>query len=482
MNRPIKAVAIFTLVLSLILLINLTWIQAFQTKQLAENPKNSRQYLDMRQRQRGQISAGGQVLAQSTANEDGLYSREYVFAPEAFGSVEGYFSDRYGASGIESSQNSILTGEDDSLFAHRIWDQITGKEVRGANVELTLNPHVQQVAFDQLASKGYSGSVVAMKPTTGEILAMASAPSFNPKQLTTQDSAAADENFQALNQNPDAPLLNRSTQQTQPPGSTFKVITTAAALEAGDTPDTPVNANNQMTLPNTNTTLENYAGTRCAPGDTTTLQVAFEKSCNVPFVEMGIKHGTEAFRKTAEAFGVGDTYDGLGLPMQRSVLGEIPDAPALGQSAIGQRDVALTPLQNAVIAATIANGGTRMEPHLISKITGPDLKTLRKTKPKKLNQAVPKGTADQLRDLMKLSEQNGGGQTNIASKTGTAEHGEDSRNSAPHTWYIAFSTEADVAVAVLVENGGDFGQEATGNSVAGPIGRAVINAAAQELR
>ena len=95
---------------------------------------------------------------------------------------------------------------------------------------------------------------------------------------------------------------------------------------------------------------------------------------------------------------------------------------------------------------------------------------------------MPKGTADQLRDLMKLSEQNGGGQANIASKTGTAEHGEDSRNSAPHTWYIAFSTEADVAVAVLVENGGDFGQEATGNSVAGPIGRAVINAAAQELR
>lgn len=470
------------MILTVILLINLTYIQAFQTKELAENPLNARQFYDMKQRQRGQISAGGQVLAESVRDDNGYYNRRYVYAPEAFGSVEGYFSDHFGAAGIEASQNSILSGEDDSLFARRMWDQISGKEVRGANVELTLSPQVQQVAYNELASKGYSGSVVALRPSTGEVLAMASTPSYNPSAITDQSPEAAAANFEALSQDAGSPLLNRSTQVTQPPGSTFKVITTAAALQAGDNADTPVSAASQTTLPDTVTTLENYGGQRCAGGETTTLRVAFEKSCNVPFVELGVKHGDDLFRKTAEAFGVGDSYEGLGLGMQRSTLGDLPDKAALGQSAIGQRDVSLTPLQNAVIAATIANGGVRMEPHLVSKITGPDLKTLKETKPKRLNRAIPKETADQLKELMQGSERSGGGSATIASKTGTAEHGEVRGEAAPHTWYIAFSTEADVAVAVLVENGGGMGQGATGNAVAGPIGRAVIAAAEQEQR
>ena len=166
--------------------------------------------------------------------------------------------------------------------------------------------------------------------------------------------------------------------------------------------------------------------------------------------------------------------------MEPSRLGDIPDGAALGQSSIGQRDVALTPLQNAVIAATIANGGVRMKPYLVSKITGRDLSTLRTTKPQKAQRAVPEETADTLKDLMVEAEKWAGGDASIASKTGTAEHGEDSRNSNPHAWYIAFSTSADVAVAVLVENGGDRGRAATGGSVAGPIGRAVIHAAEKE--
>lgn len=484
MNKPIRNVAIFGLVLVAVLLVNLTYIQAFSTEELANNPKNSRQFLEAKSQQRGAITAGGEILAESQADENGYYSRSYPTQPQAFGSVLGYLSDRYGAAGVELSQNGILTGDDDSLFAARMWDQLTGKETKGANVDLTLSPNVQQVAYDQLSSKGYSGSVVALKPSTGEVLAMASTPSYDPSEIVQPDTEAADAAFNSYANDPDSPLLNRSTQQLQPPGSTFKVVTTAAALAAGETPDTSVTAERQITLPDTTTTLENYDGSLCDGGGTTTLRTAFAQSCNTAFADLVNRHSIEDFTKMANAFGVGEGVKGnenLGLPVAESRVGDIQDGAALAQSAIGQRDVAVTPLQNAVIAATIANGGKRMEPHLIKQVTGSDLKPLKSSKPKQVDEAISPEVADQLQELMVGSELHSGGDASIASKTGTAEHGEDSRNSNPHAWYIAFSTTSDVAVAVLVENGGDAGQEATGASVSAPIGRAVIRAAEQEL-
>lgn len=480
MNRSIRAVAIFSFILVVALIANLTYIQGFQQKSLAQNPLNSRQFLEAKSKERGRIIAGDQVLAKSVKDSDDFYNREYPYMSAKYGSVIGYLSDQYGASGIESSQNSILTGEDDSLFATRTWDMLTGKEAGGANVELTLNPQVQEVAYDQLANKGYSGSVVALRPSTGEVLAMASTPSADPAQIVGSPAEQAKTNFENYANDDSAPLLNRSTQQIQPPGSTFKVITTAAALEEGDTPETSVTGAPQITLPDTTTTLENYGGTACGGGGNTTLREAFKRSCNTAFVDISTRHGADKFKKISENFGIGEKDDYLGLPVEPSRLGDIPDGAALGQSSIGQRDVALTPLQNAVIAATIANGGVRMKPYLVSKITGRDLSTLRTTKPQKAQRAVPEETADTLKDLMVEAEKWAGGDASIASKTGTAEHGEDSRNSDPHAWYIAFSTSADVAVAVLVENGGDRGRAATGGSVAGPIGRAVIHAAEKE--
>ncbi|MDN6387106.1 MAG: penicillin-binding protein 2, partial [Corynebacterium sp.] len=218
MNRSIRNVSVFTFVLVIILLVNLTWIQGFQTSRYAENSLNARQYYEMKSIPRGQISAGGQILAQSEADENDFYFRDYPTAPASYGAVLGYLSDRYGASGIEASQNSILDGTDDSLFATRAWDTLTGKERRGANVELTLQPNVQQVAYDELSSRGYSGSVVALRPSTGEVLAMASTPSFDPSVVGSSDAATADAAFEELQASPDAPLLNRSTQQTHPPG------------------------------------------------------------------------------------------------------------------------------------------------------------------------------------------------------------------------------------------------------------------------
>lgn len=483
MNRAIRNVSVFVFLLIVILLVNLTYIQGFKEDDYANNPRDARQYFETKSVPRGQITAGGQVLAQSTADQDGLYSRQYPTDPAAYGSVLGYLSDRYGASGLEQSQNSILDGTDDSLFSHQVWDTLTGKEKRGANIDLTLEPNVQQVAYEQLANAGYSGSVVALRPSTGEVLAMASTPSYNPADLVSTDPSAEENAFTALQNDDSAPLLDRSTQQIQPPGSTFKLITTATALQAGDTADTLVNGDSQITLPDGTTTLENYGGETCGGGPVP-LRTAFAKSCNTSFVDLSQRHGIDPFKATAKAFGIDEETDNLGLPVQTSTVGPIEDNSALAQSAIGQRDVALTPLQNAVIAATIANGGVRMEPHLIKQVTGADLKPLSATKPKEVNRAIPKETADQLTDLMRGSEQYSGGTGDIASKTGTAEHGEDSRNSNPHAWYVAFapSENADVAVAVLVENGGNRGQAATGGAVAGPIGRAVMQAALQDAQ
>ena len=216
---------------------------------------------------------------------------------------------------------------------------------------------------------------------------------------------------------------------------------------------------------------------RCGGGDQTTLMNAFTLSCNTAFAEMAMAVGPDPLRDVAKHFGLEDTYD-IGLPMDAGTLGDLADQASLGQSAIGQRDVTMSVLENAVVAATVANGGKRMEPYLVSTVTAPDLKVLRTTKPKQVDRIDP-GIAAQLTEMMLSSERHtlGDSSVQIASKTGTAEHGEDSRNSNPHAWYIAFAPGKDIAVAVVVKNGGDRGQAATGGSVAAPIGRAVIEAA-----
>ncbi|MFV8382303.1 penicillin-binding transpeptidase domain-containing protein [Corynebacterium hindlerae] len=476
MNRSIRNSAVFSVVLVLILLVNLSIVQVFKDDEYAHNALNRRGYYKMQLIPRGQISAGGQVLAQSVANEDGFYSRQYPNDVTPYGATLGYLSETYGASGLESSYNDVLNGTDSSLFASRWWDTITGKEQTGASLKLTLNPAVQEVAYNGLASRGYEGAVVAINPKTGEILAMASTPSYNP--------ASIEDDWSQINAQAGSPLLNHATQETLPPGSTFKVVTTAAGLAHGYNPNSPVTGASQITLPNTNATLENYGGQSCG-GAQTTLRQAFERSCNTAFVEMGINIGDKALTEASEKFGLGQTYD-LGLPMSPGAIGDLSDPAARGQSSIGQRDISMSVLQNAVVAATVANKGKRMEPHLVSEILGSDLRSIKKTKPKELNEAISPETAATLTELMKGSERMTAGATgaDIASKTGTAEHGEDSRNSNPHAWYIAFGPTADanVAVAVVVKNGGDRGQAATGGSVAAPIGRAVIDAALRSAR
>jgi peptidoglycan glycosyltransferase len=490
MNTSLRRISLAIMALIVLLLANATLTQVFRADALRSDPRNQRVLLDEYSRQRGQISAGGQLLAYSTST-DGHFRFLRVYPnPQAYAPVTGFYSLLYSSTALERAEDSILNGSDERLFGRRLADFFTGRDPRGGNVATTINPQVQEAAWDAM-SKGCNGgpckgSVVALEPSTGKILAMVSAPSYDPNLLASHDGNVQSNAWQQLRDNPDNPLVNRAISETYPPGSTFKVITTAAALAGGATPDSQVTAAARIPLPNSTATLENYGGSPCGNDPTTTLRIAFAKSCNTAFVDLGIRTGTDALRSTAQAFGLDGAPAPIPLQVVPSTVGPITDDAALGMSSIGQKDVALTPLQNAMIAATVANGGVTMQPYLVENLKGPDLGNISSTSPQELRRAVSPQVATTLTSLMidaeQVTQQTGAiAGVQIASKTGTAEHGSDPRNTPPHAWYIAFAPAKapKVAIAVLVENGGDR-LAATGGALAAPIGRATIAAALRE--
>ncbi|MEU4434488.1 penicillin-binding protein 2 [Nocardia rhamnosiphila] len=483
MNTPLRRVAMAVMVMIVALLLNATYVQVIKADDYRADPRNSRVLLDEYSRQRGQISAGGTVLASSVSTDDRYkYLRVYPTDPQAFAPVTGFYSMQYGSTGLERAEDPVLNGSDAQLFGSRLVDLVSGRDPRGGNVVTTIDPMMQQVAYNELTSKGYTGSVVAIEPSTGKILTMVSTPSYDPNLLTGHDGAQGTQAWEDLGADENQPMLNRAISQTYPPGSTFKVVVTAAALSNGKAnPQSQFTAAPNITLPGTSTTLENYNGSTCGSGATATLYEAFRRSCNTAFVELGVDVGAAALEDEAAAFGIGP-HRGIPMPVAESTVGSIPDNAALAQSSIGQRDVALTPLDNAVIAATVANGGVRMEPYLVDQLQNPDLSELSTTEPVSVGQAVSADVASTLTELMVASEENtagsGGTSYRIASKTGTAEHGADPRNTPPHAWYIAFAPAENpkIAIAVIVENGGDRALAATGGSVAAPVARAVLDA------
>jgi peptidoglycan glycosyltransferase len=474
-----------------LLLANATYIQVVNADTYRTDPRNRRVLLDEYSRQRGEIIAGGLPVASSVETGGQLrFLRRYLDGP-MYAPVTGYYSLRYGAGGTENAMDSVLNGSDGRLFVRRLSDLVTGREPSGGSVELTINPAVQRVAYDQLTSRGYTGAVVAIKPSTGEILAMASTPSYDPNQLSSHDGGQQESAWNAdTSPKRGSPLTNRAVAATYPPGSSFKLVVTAAALEDGKaTPQTPLTAASALQLQGTTTLLHNFANESCGAGATATLTEALVRSCNAAFAQLAATVGETDLRKQAQLFGIGQQDLTIPIPVAPSTVGAIPDVAALEQSGIGQRDVALTPLQNAMIVATIANGGMRMKPQLVRNILAPDLSVLDSSAPEQAGAAISRFTASQIRDMMVAAEnsyRNDGKikGVSIAAKTGTAEHGADPKNTPPEGWYVAFAPAGNpqVAIAVVVENGGDRNLEATGGSLAGPIGRAVIGAALQGAR
>ncbi|MGH3753823.1 MAG: peptidoglycan D,D-transpeptidase FtsI family protein [Pseudonocardiaceae bacterium] len=486
MNTPLRRVALAVMVMIVALLANATYIQVVSADAYRTDPRNRRVLLDEYSRQRGQIIAGGLPIASSVETGGQLrFLRTYLDGP-LYAPVTGYYSLRYGAGGIENSMDPVLNGSDGRLFVRRVSDLVTGREPSGGSVELTINPAVQRAAYEQLTRRGYTGAVVAIKPSTGEILAMASTPSYDPNRLSAHDGAQQGAAWnEATSAERGSPLTNRAVASIYPPGSTFKLVVTAAALaNRKATPDTPLTAAAALQLRGTTTDLSNFANQRCGGGDTTTLKAALVRSCNTAFAELAAIVGENDLRKQAQLFGIGQQDLTIPIQVAPSTVGAIADVAALQQSGIGQRDVALTPLQNAMIAATIANGGVRMKPQLVRNVLGPDLSVLTRFTPQRADTAMSRATASQIRDMMFAAENSyrNEGKINgvsIAAKTGTAEHGADPKNTPPHGWYVAFAPvdNPQVAIAVVVEDGGDRDLEATGGSLAAPIGRAVIGAA-----
>ena len=489
MNTSLRRISVMIMVLIVLLLANATLTQVFTADGLRADPRNQRVLLDEYSRQRGQISAGGQLLAYSVST-DGRFRFLRVYPnPFAYAPVTGFYSLRYSSTGLERAEDTILNGSDERLFGRRLADFFTGRDPRGGNVATTINPQVQQAAWDAMehgCNGPCTGAVVALEPSTGKILAMVSAPSYDPNLLASHDVNEQSEAWQQLRDNPGSPLLNRAISETYPPGSTFKVITTAAALQTGATPDTQLPAAARIPLPDSTATLENFGGTPCGSGPTASLREAFAKSCNTAFVQLGIDTGADALQSTAQAFGLDASPQPIPLQVAESTVGPIGDAAALGMSSIGQKDVALTPLQNAMVAATIANKGVAMQPYLVDSLKGPDLSNIATTMPREQRRAVSlagRGYTYGLDGRRRAGDTAEGSHRRRADRIQDRHRGARDRPAQHPAARVVHRVRAGartkVAVAVLVENGGNR-LSATGGALAAPIGRAMIAAALRE--
>ncbi|MDQ1727034.1 MAG: penicillin-binding protein [Frankiaceae bacterium] len=482
MNAALRKVSLAAFLLLLALLVNINVLQAVQPRSLATKPGNTRAIIASYNVQRGYIVVGNTVIATSEPTNDQLrYLRTYPGGP-MYAAVTGYAT-QFTRTGIEAAENGILSGQDDRLFVHRLTNILNGTQQQGGIVRLTINAKVQKAAWD--AMQGKVGAAVAIDPSTGAILAMVSTPSYDPSTLALHDTAAVDATMKKLAADPNQPLLNRALAQTYPPGSTFKVITSAAALSSGMTPDTLIDAPHRLPLPLTTLELHNFNDEFCTPsanGKQTLLQ-ALSISCNTAFAKLGLQLGDAALRKQAEAFGFDDNSLDVPIPVAASVFPAVLNQPQTAQSAIGQFDVRMTPLEAAMIAAAVANHGKLERPYLVGSIDSPNLQTISTTQPTDYNkQVVTPQVADELTQMMLAVVQNGTGTSaqipgvSVAGKTGTAQN---APGHAPHAWFIGFVPGATphIAVAVIVEAGDAGGNDVTGARVAAPVAKAMIQAA-----
>jgi peptidoglycan glycosyltransferase len=479
MNRPIRHVATAVLVLFGLLFVNVNYIQVVKAESLRKNPRNNRLLLDEYGRPRGDIIAGRRTVVESRATDDRLeYLRVYADGNDslakAFAPITGSYSLVFGATGIERAYNDTLSGADDRLFVRRVSDILTGRQPQGGNVVLTVDPALQLLAARQLGNR--RGAVVALNPETGAVLAMASSPSYDPNVLSSHDPAGIREANERLSKDRDRPLLNRAAEEVYPPGSTFKVVTAAAALESGMKPDDKLECSASIPLPLTEIRLRNFANESCP--SRVTLTEALQHSYNTTFATLGMRLGGGELQDMAEKFGFNARPD---FPL-RTVDSAFPqglNAPQTAQSAIGQFDVRATPLQMAQVAAAVANEGRLMRPYVVDRVLGPNLDPIDRTEPEEQARVFSGTTAQGLTDMMVAVVERGTGTraqipgVRVAGKTGTAQ------NAGPsHAWFIGFAPAEDpkIAVAVLVENGGGGGDNATGGRVAAPVAQAVMAA------
>jgi peptidoglycan glycosyltransferase len=444
--------------------------------------QDPRHRLEASEIQRGSIlTIDGKVVAQTTKNPDGSYIRTYP--DPATGYLAGYYSPLlYGSSNLEAVYDSELMGESGGNPITQWLDGILHRDRRGYDVTLSVNQELQDQANQLLGNQ--RGAAIVMNAKTGAIVAMASTPNFDPNKLYVNDGPQVNDETQTaqaywkqLTTQGDSPLLLRPTQGLYIPGSIFKTVTASAALQSGVAqPDTVYRDEGALTV-----------GSRVIPEENRpdnnridySLTDAFGWSLNVVFAQVGLQLGPQRLQEFAQKFGLGSEIP-FELPVAISELDSDPSflntQSSLAVTAFGQGQIQTTPMQMALIADAVANGGSMMEPFLVQRISDEKGATLSTTSPASWQRAVDEKTATEMQQIMINSVQNGyasGAQIPgnvVGGKTGTAEVGGDKQ---PNSWFIGFAgkTDPEYVVAVVVENGGE------GTKVALPIAHQLLETA-----
>ncbi|MGW7351396.1 peptidoglycan D,D-transpeptidase FtsI family protein [Streptomyces sp. NPDC054784] len=484
MNKPLRRVAVFCGLLILALLARVNYVQFVQADELSEHEDNRRVAIERYAQPRGNIlTSDGKPITGSTETEgtDFKYKRTYKNGP-VWAPVTGYASQAFGATQLEALNDGILTGDDDRLFFNRTVDMLTGKPQKGGNVVTTLNSKAQKAAFEGLGDK--KGAVAAIDPESGAVLALASTPSYDPSSFAgngDKDSEA----WSGLQKekNEDQPMLNRALRQTYPPGSTFKVVTAAAALESGDYGlDDKTDSPTPYRLPDSSTDLGNDGDNPACKN--ASIRVAMQWSCNTVFAKMSDELGNDKMREMSEKFGYGNGE--LDIPV-RAAESDYPEdnRPQNAMAGIGQASNRATPLEMAMVASAVANDGSLMKPYMVDKLVAPNLNVVEQTKPKQLGEPVSSDNAQKLQEAMETVVEKGTGTTaqipgvTVGGKTGTAQHGENN-NQNPYAWFISYAKGEDgsspVAVAVVIESSDTSRDEIAGSKLAAPVAKDVMKA------
>ncbi len=480
MTKELRRLSIVMLFMFLSLFAATSWIQVVEADSLGQNEHNRRTLLDSYEIKRGSIIVDDVAIASSVPADD-RYQFQRVYTDGAmWAPVTGYFNPALqSATGIERALNADLSGTGASAFFAEIERILSGQPQTGFSVELSLDTAAQQAAYEGL--QGLKGAVIAIEPSTGRILAMVSTPGFDTNLLATHDVAAANETYDQLVDDPSNPLYNRAIAgDLNAPGSTFKLVVAAAAYASGDyTPESTLPNPARYQLPESNNTVANAWGGTCGPGETVTIAEAIRLSCNIPMAELAVKLGDDRIREMAEKFGWNQTF---ATPLE-STASSYPRAlndPQTALSGFGQGQVTATPLQVAMLAAGIANDGVVMNPRLVDTVIGNDLSVVRSYENTEFGRALEPDVADEITSAMVASVSNGAAQgaridgVDVAGKTGTTEN-----DDKPYTlWFTGFAPADDptVAVTVLVEDGGGQGQSGSGDTIAAPIAKKVIEA------
>jgi len=493
MNRAIRRLSIASLVLFVALMINVNYLQVFRVNSLASEAYNSRIFSEQLKNMRGEIIAAGDaggpdmVIAKSKPVKGGYYKRVYPVGRE-YAPVTGYDSilattSPFGQTGIEKAENKFLDGTAPSLAVYNLKGLFTGKPKQGASVYLTISPKAQDAAYAALAAMGKPAAAVAIDPRTGAILAMASYPSFNPNVYTPINSAKVAKNDARLRKDPAAPLLNRAINDTFPPGSSFKLITSSAAFKTGKVANqsSTISAPQFYRLPGSHSTLTNDANAPCGNGNPTIL-FALTVSCNTAFAKLGVTVGGDPLHSMANAYGFNNSGLTIPLPVTASAYPALTDRAQIALSAIGQFNDTETPLQEAMVAAAIANHGTLMRPYLVAQVKAPDQSTVQSAQPAVYSNPISSQQANYLTAMMESVTQDPNGtayQTAgppatgilIAGKTGTAQNGVNNANTDDAV-FTCFAPAANPTIAVgVIVKGGGFGADA-----AAPIALKIIQA------